>query len=85
VNLGAGGVLVYDSIENAPPGTPVELSIHWPARLGDVCPLLLLVRGRIVRREGGLFAVRADHFEFRTHGSRAFHENREISHFRLYC
>ncbi len=83
VNLGAGGVLVYDPFESAPPGTPVELSISWPSRLGPACPLRLLINGRVLRREGGFFALRAERCEFRTHGSRGFHEDSPHSRFRF--
>ena len=85
VNLSAGGILVYDAIEMAPAGIPLELAIYWPVRLGQICPLYLLVNGRIIRREGSFFALRAERYEFRTYGAQAFHDDGEQPRFQFDC
>src|SRR5579863_8621892 len=47
-------------------GTPVELSVSWPAQLNHTCPLKLMVCGRVVRSESGAAAIRIERYEFRT-------------------
>jgi hypothetical protein len=32
-------------------GAPVEVSVNWPARLDDVCPMQLIIYGRVVRSD----------------------------------
>jgi PilZ domain len=69
LNIGSGGVLLQT--EGAlPPGEFIELIIHWPFLLEGVCPLKLVMRGRIVRSDGRGVAVKAKHHEFRTAGAR---------------
>lgn len=50
-------------------GTSVELSISWPALLGEVCPMRLSVSGRVVRTEGLMAVCSVDKYEFRTQGA----------------
>lgn len=83
INLSPGGVLFHADC-NLAAGTSVQLSIAWPRRLGEICPLVLLITGRILRSQNHLFAVHADRYEFRTHGSPAFHEDPETPGFRFY-
>jgi len=62
---------VFFSIEEpVPAGTPVELSIPWPARLDGTVALNLLVTGTTVHARDGCVAVRIAHYEFRTRSSR---------------
>jgi PilZ domain len=51
----------------------IELTINWPCLLEGVCPLKLVMRGRIVRADGQRIAVEAQHHEFRTAGIRTMH------------
>jgi hypothetical protein len=83
INLSLGGVLFHADSQLAA-GTRVQLSIVWPQRLGEICPLLLLVTGRILRAQGARYALKTDRFEFRTHGFPSFHESREVPLFRRY-
>jgi hypothetical protein len=83
INLSLGGVLFHADSQLAA-GTPVQLAISWPRRLAEVCPLLLLVTGRILRAEGARLALKTDRLEFRTHGSPSFHESGEVPRFRRY-
>ena len=51
------------------PGTRLELSIDWPARLNDTCLLKLMIYGRVIRSEESAAAVKIEHYEFRTRAS----------------
>jgi hypothetical protein len=51
-------------------GTRVELSIHWPVSLDDVCPLKLVTQGRITRTNHNAAAIHFDRYEFRTRAHR---------------
>jgi PilZ domain len=48
------------------PGTRIELSVNWPARLNDTCLLKLIVYGCVVRSEETVAAIRIECHEFRT-------------------
>ncbi|MGA3213755.1 MAG: PilZ domain-containing protein [Terriglobales bacterium] len=48
------------------PGTPIELSVNWPALLDHTCLLKLMVYGCVVRSEANAAAIRIEHYEFRT-------------------
>lgn len=50
-------------------GLPVELSMSWPARLNDVCPMKLMIYGCVVRSDQGGAALSIERYEFRTQGS----------------
>jgi hypothetical protein len=70
VNMASGGVLL-DTMEALPLGSQIELVIHWPFLLEGVCPLKLVVKGRVVRSDDRGVAVLTKHHEFRTAGARA--------------
>jgi hypothetical protein len=50
-------------------GMRVELSVNWPARLNDTCPLKLMIYGSVVRSENRAAAIRIEQYEFRTRAS----------------
>jgi len=50
-------------------GALVELSMNWPARLNDVCPIKLMIYGRIVRSDSNVSALTIERYEFRTQAS----------------
>lgn len=53
-------------------GTEMELRISWPFLLQNVCPLELMVWGRVIRTDArGTVLEMTDH-EFRTCGQRSF-------------
>lgn len=52
-------------------GLPVELSMSWPARLNDVCPMKLMIYGCVVRSDGDGTALAIERYEFRTQGTAA--------------
>jgi hypothetical protein len=53
------------------PGTRVEVSIDWPARLNDTCLLKLIVRGSVLRSEASVAVIRIQYHEFRTRALQA--------------
>jgi hypothetical protein len=68
-NISSGGVLL-----RAPgsliAGSSIEVMVSWPFLLEGVCPLRLVMRGRVVRCDGQGVAIQANYHEFRTAGSR---------------
>ncbi len=56
-------------------GMPVELSLNWPVLLNDTCPMKLMIYGCVVRANNKGAAVAIERYEFRTQGSRAFHQS----------
>jgi hypothetical protein len=49
-----------------PLGVAIEMVIAWPVALEDGCPLQLVARGRLVRREGSRVACAIQKIEIRT-------------------
>lgn len=70
LNVSSGGVL-FQATESLPPGSAVEVLLHWPFLLEGVCPLKLVIQGAVVRCDGKGVAVRIKHHEFRTAGARS--------------
>ena len=69
-NISTRGIL-FETNDTLPPlRAEIELLIHWPFLLDDVCPLRLVIRGRVVRTEGKAVALRIQRHEFRTRGSK---------------
>jgi hypothetical protein len=68
-NISSGGVL-FEALGSAPEGTSIELMLSWPFLLEGVCPLRLVMRGRIVRSDVRGIAIQSNYHEFRTAGSR---------------
>jgi hypothetical protein len=70
-DLSRGGIRFQT--DNPPPdGAEIELRIAWPFLLQDVCPLELLVWGRIIRTDAAGTVLRMTSYEFRTCGERSF-------------
>ncbi len=68
-NISSGGVL-FEPLDAPPTGGIIEVMLSWPFLLEGICPLRLVMRGRIVRSDVRGVAVRANFHEFRTAGSR---------------
>jgi hypothetical protein len=68
-NISSGGVLI-DALGSPPAGGSIELMLSWPFLLEGVCPLKLVMRGRIVRSDVRGVAIQSNFHEFRTAGSR---------------
>ena len=71
INMSSNGVLFTTEMP-LKVGSRVELSIHWPVSLDDLCPLKLVTQGRIARMGQNAAAIHFDRYEFRT---RAHREN----------
>jgi hypothetical protein len=69
IDIGCGGVRL-ETNESLPVGRLIELMISWPFLLEGICPLKLVMRGRIVRSDSKGIAVKVRHHEFRTAGAR---------------
>jgi len=69
LNLSTGGVC-FQCVDPLPAHSSIELMMEWPFLLEGVCPLRLVMRGRIVRIDGQRIAVRTQRHEFRTAGPR---------------
>lgn len=70
LNVSSGGAC-FESPDVLPVERLIELVMKWPFLLEGVCPLRLVMRGRIVRCDGRQIAVHVKHHEFRTAGVRA--------------
>ncbi len=68
LNVSSGGVC-FRCAERLPARGSIELVMKWPFLLEGVCPLKLVMRGRIVRSDGGRIAIQAEQHEFRTAGN----------------
>ena len=72
-DLSSGGIRFVT--DNPPPvGVEIELRLEWPFLLQNVCPLELLVRGKVVRSDGQRTVARMNSYEFRTRGARSFEQ-----------
>jgi hypothetical protein len=68
VNISSSGVwFKTDAVLST--GLPIELSMAWPARLNDVCPMKLMIYGCVVRSGQNGSALAIERYEFRTQGS----------------
>jgi len=65
INMGSGGI-AFTAEQQLTPGAYVELSVSWPALLGDNCPMRLIAFGRILRCTGVKAVCSIDKYEFRT-------------------
>jgi hypothetical protein len=68
-NISSGGVL-FEALGSRPASGPIELLLTWPFLLEGVCPLKLVMKGRIVRSDVRGVAIQSNYHEFRTAGSR---------------
>ncbi len=74
VDLGRGGVR-YQAEDAPPVGASIELTIEWPFLLHNICPLELKIWGKVLRNDGSGTAVIMHRYEFRTCGTRSFHQD----------
>jgi hypothetical protein len=68
-NISSAGVL-FEVLGSRPASGPIELMLSWPFLLEGVCPLKLVMKGRIVRSDVRGVAIQSSYHEFRTAGSR---------------
>lgn len=69
-NMSSGG-LFFQPEREISDGHSVELSIRWPAVLGNSPFIELSVTGRVVRSDAAGAAVRTNHYEFQRLGNPA--------------
>jgi hypothetical protein len=62
-NISSGGVL-FHAREGVPIGPQVELSVRWPAVLGNAPFLELRISGRLVRNDAYGLAMRMSRYHF---------------------
>jgi hypothetical protein len=55
--------------ERIPIGRILEVSVDWPVRLNETCPLKVVLIGRVVRCEADWAALSILRYEFRTRGA----------------
>lgn len=63
-NISSGGLLFYAGDVDLPDGLSVDLSVRWPAVLGDAPFVELCISGRIVRNGPQGAAVRMTRHQF---------------------
>ena len=69
-NISSSGIsFVTDAILDI--GALVELSVSWPVRLDDICPIQLMIYGSVVRSDPTGTAMLIERYEFRTRRSTA--------------
>jgi hypothetical protein len=66
-NISSTGVL-FEMAEQESLSGSIELAVSWPCVLDGACALKLLMKGRVVRREGRGVAIVSTQHEFRTAG-----------------
>jgi hypothetical protein len=67
LNISKGGVLFEaDDLSLVPARGTIELEMSWPFLLEGACSLRLIMRGRIVRVDANVIAVKAEFHAFRT-------------------
>jgi len=65
IDMGSGGVALL-AANRMKTDTFVEISISWPVKLDDQCPVRLVTYGRVLRCEGQRAVCSIDKYEFRT-------------------
>ena len=73
LNISSGGVR-FTTESTLTIGMPIEVSMGWPVLLNDSCPMKLMIYGCVIRCDEKGAAVAIERYEFRTQGSRAFHQ-----------
>jgi hypothetical protein len=71
IDLSGGGIL-FDTDSPPPEGQDVELRVAWPFLLQNVCPLELIIHGKVLRCDARGTVVTMRDYEFRTCGVRSF-------------
>jgi len=68
----SGGGIRFITGSALTPGAEIELRVNWPFLLQNVCPMELLVWGKVVRSGSFGTVVSMAKHEFRTCGTRSF-------------
>jgi DNA-binding NarL/FixJ family response regulator len=65
LNISSKGIL-FTTAEQLQLGQLIQVSLDWPARLGNEVPLKLVAEGRVLRNTNGKTAISIERYEFRT-------------------
>jgi hypothetical protein len=65
IDMGSGGV-AFLAANPMKADTFAEISIAWPVKLDDQCPVRLVTYGRVLRSDGPRAVCSIDKYEFRT-------------------
>ena len=65
INISSGGIAI-ETMEVLKPRSYVELSIGWPVKLNQTCPLKLVASGRVLRSDSVSTVIQLERYEFRT-------------------
>jgi hypothetical protein len=69
INMSSGGLL-FMTPDRLPEGHKLQVTVNWPVQLDGGCRLKVVATGRVLRSDGRTAAVRIEHYEFHTRGSR---------------
>lgn len=78
IDMSSSG-LSFTADRPLPTGVKLDVSIDWPALLGDSVQLQLVVSGVVVRSSGAVIALRIERHEFRTRSVRLNATSRQES------
>jgi hypothetical protein len=68
LDMSSSGAM-FTTESDLPQDAQVEVAVNWPARLDNVTPLKLVLRGRIVRVGESRAAMSIERYEFKTLGA----------------
>ena len=68
LDMSSNGAL-FTTESDVPEDASIEVAVSWPARLDNVTPLKLVLRGRVVRSGESQAAMSIERYEFRTLGN----------------
>ena len=60
--------VLFSSNQQVLAGMEVELSVDWPLRLNGICPLQLVILGRVIDCDSKRSTLKIGRYEFRTRG-----------------
>jgi len=66
LNVSSGGLLIATDQQIVHDGSRLQVSLEWPCLLDGTTPLQLIVACRVIRCHPAAFAVRLEHYQFRT-------------------
>ena len=66
VNMSSCGLLIASDHTMIRAGVRLQLTVDWPLLLHGTTPLQLIVSCRVTRCQPAAFAVKVEHYQFRT-------------------
>jgi len=68
----AAGGLLFQSEGRLNEGEDVEVQMPWPVLAQGVCPVILVIQGRVMRSDARGTALRMEYYAFHMAGARSF-------------